>query len=95
MFDTILRLRASGGKSHSKVTPTTWSPAPTAKRISVAEGRRDTMRTHARYQWTPDPDIGRGPFPMMIDYRKRRPVVLPSYVVRPTDVTAPSRRGPS
>jgi hypothetical protein len=31
------------------------------------------MRTHARYQWTPDPDIGRDPLPMMVDYRKRRP----------------------
>ena len=43
--DTIRRLRASGGKSHSKVTPTTCSPAPMPKRISVAEGSSDTIRT--------------------------------------------------
>ena len=42
---TTRREWASGGKSHSKVTPTTESPAPTAKRISVAEGSSDTMRT--------------------------------------------------
>lgn len=32
------------GKSHSCVTPTTSSPAPTAKSISVALGSRLTMR---------------------------------------------------
>ena len=39
------RDRASGGKSHSKVTPTTSSPAPIAKRISVVDGSSDTIRT--------------------------------------------------
>ena len=31
------------------------------------------MRTHARYQWTPDPDIGRDPLPMMVDYGNAGP----------------------
>ena len=43
--DTIVRLRASAGVSHSKVTPTTSSPAPSANRISVVEGSSDTIRT--------------------------------------------------
>ncbi len=43
--DTTVRRRASAGVSHSKVTPTTSSPAPRAKRISVVEGSRETMRT--------------------------------------------------
>src|SRR5688500_12324337 len=44
VVDTIVLERASTGKSHSKVTPTTESPAPMAKRISVADGSSDTMR---------------------------------------------------
>ena len=43
------RARASCGWSHSNVTPTTSSPAPTAKRISVADGSSDTMFTPRRY----------------------------------------------
>jgi hypothetical protein len=43
--DTIRRVRASGGKSHSKVTPTTSSPAPIANRISVVDGSNETIRT--------------------------------------------------
>src|SRR4029077_1640980 len=31
--------------SHSKVTPTTSGPAPTANKISVVEGNNDTIRT--------------------------------------------------
>src|ERR1700722_15742388 len=52
VFETIRQWRASAGKSHSKVTPTTSAPAPRAKRISVAEGGRETMRTlpHASNQ---------------------------------------------
>jgi hypothetical protein len=46
--ETIRRVRASGGKSHSKVTPTTSAPAPMAKRISVVEGNNDAMRTNRR-----------------------------------------------
>src|ERR1700723_3741682 len=38
------QVRASGGESHSKVTAATCSPAPMAKRISVAEGRKLAMR---------------------------------------------------
>src|SRR6476469_7280462 len=34
----------SGGKSHSWVTPTSSSPRPIAHTISVADGRRETMR---------------------------------------------------
>jgi hypothetical protein len=30
---------------HSKVTPTTSSPAPRAKRISVVDGSNETIRT--------------------------------------------------
>jgi len=45
LVDTTVRDLASGGKSHSKVIPTTWSPAPNANRISVVEGSSDTMRT--------------------------------------------------
>ena len=41
------RCRAAAGWSHSWVTPTTRSPAPIAKRISVALGRRETMRRGA------------------------------------------------
>ena len=41
----MVRVRASAGWSHSKVTPTTSSPAPIANRISVVDGSRDTMRT--------------------------------------------------
>ncbi len=43
--ETIRRPRASAGKSHSNVTPTTSSPAPTAKQISVVDGSSDTIRT--------------------------------------------------
>ena len=39
----MCRERASAGKSHSKVTPTTSSPAPTANRISVVDGSSDTI----------------------------------------------------
>ena len=35
---------ASGGKSHSCVTPTTQSPRPSAYRISVAEGSSEQIR---------------------------------------------------
>ena len=45
VVDTTRRDRASAGWSHSKVTPTTSSPTPRAKRISVVEGSRDTIRT--------------------------------------------------
>jgi hypothetical protein len=44
LVDTIGRLLASGGKSHSNVTPTTLSPAPTANKISVVDGSSDTIR---------------------------------------------------
>ncbi len=47
--ETTRRERASGGKSHSKVTPMTSSPAPMANRISVVEGSNDTIRTRAAY----------------------------------------------
>ncbi len=46
-----MRPRASSGWSHSKVTPTTSSPAPIAKRISVVEGSRETMRTRPSLGW--------------------------------------------
>src|SRR5262245_59980598 len=36
--------RAAGGKSHSWLTPTTWSPAPSANRISVPLGTKETIR---------------------------------------------------
>ena len=36
--------RVCAGKSHSWLTPTTSSPRPSANNISVAEGRRETMR---------------------------------------------------
>src|SRR5207244_6221917 len=35
---------AAGGKSHSGETPTTSSPRPRAKQISVAAGRSETIR---------------------------------------------------
>ena len=35
---------ASAGKSHSCETPTSWSPRPRAYAISVAAGRKETMR---------------------------------------------------
>ena len=38
------RVSASGGKSHSWVTATTESPAPSAKSISVADGTRLAIR---------------------------------------------------
>src|SRR3712207_8177361 len=41
---TCGRSRASGGWSHSWVTPTTCSPSPSAKSSSVACGTRDTIR---------------------------------------------------
>ncbi len=37
--------RTSGGKSQSSLTPTSSSPSPSAKTISVADGIRETMRT--------------------------------------------------
>src|SRR4051812_37943925 len=49
VLETIVRVRASSGKSHSNVTPTTSSPAPMANRISVVDGRSDTTRTASRY----------------------------------------------
>ena len=42
--------RASAGWSHSKVTPTTSSPAPRSNRISVVDGRRETMRIGPGYR---------------------------------------------
>src|SRR2546425_12015221 len=36
-------LRASAGKSHSNVTPTTESPKPSANRISLAAGRNEQI----------------------------------------------------
>ncbi len=48
--DTMRRDRAAGGKLHSKVTPTTSSPPPRAKRISVVEGSNDTIRTTRCYR---------------------------------------------
>ena len=44
LVETMRRSRASGGWSHSKVTPTTSSPAPIANRISVVDGSRETIR---------------------------------------------------
>src|SRR2546425_8578138 len=41
---TIGFSRAAPGKSHSGETPTTSSPRPRAKQISVAAGRRETIR---------------------------------------------------
>src|SRR3982751_2005520 len=38
------RVRASAGKSHSWLTPTTRSPAPSANRISVPLGTSETIR---------------------------------------------------
>lgn len=46
-METMGRLRASGGWSHSKVTPTRSSPRPRANTISVADGRSDTIRIGA------------------------------------------------
>ena len=51
--DTTVRRRASTGVSHSKVTPTTSSPAPSANRISVVEGSTETMRTTPSLGWPP------------------------------------------
>src|SRR5690242_6273700 len=48
--DTMVRVRASGGKSHSKVTPTTESPAPIANRISVVDGNNETIRIAGAYE---------------------------------------------
>src|SRR5260370_34977216 len=41
--------RTCAGKSHSWLTPTTSLSRPSAKRISVADGRRETtrMKTHS------------------------------------------------
>lgn len=43
--DTTRLPRASGGKSHSNVTPCRSSPRPRANTISVADGSSETMRT--------------------------------------------------
>src|SRR5258705_9817672 len=45
MRDTIRTglVRASGGKSHSWLTPATCSPSPSANRISVAEGSKEQI----------------------------------------------------
>lgn len=53
VFDTIRRERAAAGKSHSKVTPTTTSPAPTANSTSVADGNSETIRTPRRLEGIP------------------------------------------
>src|SRR5690242_18082976 len=45
--DTTGLSRAAGGKSHSNVTPHSWSPSPSANTISVADGSSDTIRTPA------------------------------------------------
>ena len=45
----MVRLRASTGWSHSNVTPTTSSPAPRSNRISVVDGRSETMRMPRSY----------------------------------------------
>src|SRR5208283_510684 len=37
-------LRAGAGKSHSWETPANWSARPRAQAISVAAGRKETMR---------------------------------------------------
>src|SRR5713226_1351177 len=46
---TIFLVRTWAGKSHSWLTPTTSSSRPRAKRISVAEGRRETIRMPGMY----------------------------------------------
>src|SRR5712692_5665112 len=46
---TIFLLRTWAGKSHSWLTPTTSCSRPRAKRISVAEGSRETMRMGSLY----------------------------------------------
>jgi hypothetical protein len=43
VFTTTVFLAASGGKSHSKVTPETDSPKPSAYKISVAEGKNEQI----------------------------------------------------
>jgi hypothetical protein len=43
LFVMTGRLAASGGKSHSWVTATSWSPSPSAKTISVALGRSEQI----------------------------------------------------
>src|SRR5438309_1947590 len=40
---------ADGGKSHSWLTPTTSRSSPSAKRISVADGNKETMRIGRLY----------------------------------------------
>ena len=44
---TVRIAAASGGQSHSWVTPTSSSPSPSANTISVAEGRSETIRIGA------------------------------------------------
>src|SRR4051812_11627439 len=41
--DTTGLSRASAGKSHSKLTPSSESPRPSANTISVADGSSDTI----------------------------------------------------
>src|ERR1700744_1663405 len=48
---TLGRFRASAGKSHSCVTAATSEPRPRAKRVSVADGTRETMRMAAEAVW--------------------------------------------
>ena len=55
---------------HSKVTPTTSSPAPRAKRISVVEGSNDTIRTTRCYRPPRPPPPTRRP-PRYADPRRR------------------------
>jgi hypothetical protein len=45
---TTARAAASGGQSHSCVTPTTESPSPRAKSTSVAAGTREQIRIVSR-----------------------------------------------
>src|SRR5258708_5323762 len=45
---------AAGGESHHCVRPTTRSPAPMANRISVNEGRRETIRCDGPTAGRPD-----------------------------------------
>ena len=67
-FDTIRRVRASGGKSHSNVTPTTSSPRPSSNRISVADGNRETIRTRPAYARPVEPAALSGrPFAREVD----------------------------
>src|SRR6266446_6462901 len=46
---TTRLLRACGGKSHSWLTPTTSRSKPSANRISVAEGSKETIRMGEMY----------------------------------------------